>query len=479
MALSVKVGNFALDAGTGDQSITGVGFTPKMVFLISTIGSADGPVNHFHIGMAVVEQGLEDIAMTCTSRNAYGDGESASRVTGAATCALEAGGTGFLYEADYQSHDADGFTIDIDDAGAGYRTGYLCLGGEDIQINEVGYGVAPASTGNASVTGLGFKPTGLILFSIHDSGYSWDFSAKYSIGFVDESGNQASIGGSSQRSADPSDTYCVQRTDRCLTVPNLSGGFYSEASFVSFDDDGFTLNWITNSEEGIYVHFLAFRGPQTKVGSITSQTSTGNFDTTSVGFQPVAGIFASFCNAASENVQDGLQISLGIAAASDEQFVAGGTDEDNQATTDADSFSDDAKIYQNYDFNQTLEGDIAFVSWLANGFRLNQTDADPSGNEIIYMVFGSATTRYVDVAESITVAESINMFLLSVSVGDSVGVADSPTVAVQPTATPAISVTDAISLSESIDALIFLTHNVSIDSTDLNAWAQGIKIYTP
>ena len=50
---------------------------------------------------------------------------------------------------------------------------------------------------------------------------------------------------------------------------------------------------------------------------------------------------------------------------------------------------DDGLIYQNYDNAQTQEGAIDFVSWDADGFTLNQTDADPTGNELLYLVMGS------------------------------------------------------------------------------------------
>ena len=46
-------------------------------------------------------------------------------------------------------------------------------------------------------------------------------------------------------------------------------------------------------------------------------------------------------------------------------------------------------IYQNYDYDQTLEGSIDFVSWDSDGFTLNQIDDDPSANEIIYLIFGA------------------------------------------------------------------------------------------
>jgi hypothetical protein len=80
---------------------------------------------------------------------------------------------------------------------------------------------------------------------------------------------------------------------------------------------------------------------------------------------------------------------MGVATSSTERFVVGGTAEDAQGTSDSDNFQDDGLMYLNYDYAQTQTGAIDFVSYDSDGFTLNQTDADPSANEMIYMIFGS------------------------------------------------------------------------------------------
>ncbi len=140
-------------------------------------------------------------------------------------------------------------------------------------------------------------------------------------------------------------------------------------------------NGVLSNQGHSTVHRLYFALP----------SSTGNFSKTGVGFLPSAGIFASFCNAASASTVAGLEISLGIATSSTERFVVGGVAEDGQGTTDTDQFQDDALVYQNYDFAQALEGSIDLVSFDADGFTLDQVNADPTvGNEMIYFVIGAA-----------------------------------------------------------------------------------------
>ena len=137
------------------------------------------------------------------------------------------------------------------------------------------------------------------------------------------------------------------------------------------------------------VFYVALKGGQYKVGALTTQTSTGNFSTTGVGFQPTAGMFFSFMNAAATGITNSMAYSAGFATASDARAVQGALSQEGDDVTDADEFFDATALYQSYDFAQALTGEIDFVSWDSDGFTLNQTDADASGLQVIYIVMGS------------------------------------------------------------------------------------------
>jgi hypothetical protein len=103
---------------------------------------------------------------------------------------------------------------------------------------KIGYFTSPSVVGNYSVTGLGFKPK-----SIHFVGHKNDGMQTWfmqSNGFTDEFLNQnvSSFCGN-YSNAFRGDA----KQDRCIYLFNASGAIQVNATLVSMDADGFTLNF--------------------------------------------------------------------------------------------------------------------------------------------------------------------------------------------------------------------------------------------
>jgi hypothetical protein len=394
MALDSFVGNFALNTSEGNQAVTGVGFRPKIVLFMPTPMTADGIQVDLRMAFGAGISSTERMVFEASSEDGQGTTDTASE-SSAALCLMlnNVGTTTADVEADLVTLDADGFTINITTApGTAYRVGYMALGGADLTNVAIGDFAASNGSGNQSVTGVGFQPDGIIfVLNRRGSMGAAGGDAHLSLGFATSSSERGCIGMFSNSGAATSQTTRHQRTDACIiSLGGSTGNENGLADFVSFDADGFTVNW-SNAHDP-QVGYIAFKGGQYFVGNLTTQTGTGTFAETGVGFQGNAGIFASFCNAAdaaSAGV-DHLERSVGFATLSTERFSIGGTDEDGQATSDVDGYNNDGLIYENYDFAQTLEGSIDFSSWDADGFTLDQIDADPSANQMIYMIFGDA-----------------------------------------------------------------------------------------
>jgi len=118
---------------------------------------------------------------------------------------------------------------------------------EDTAIKvKVGAFVCPGSTGNYSVTGVGFKPRYVEFFvSRHLEGV-----ALICHGWMDYNGNQASqsIGFSTVPAGHSScnATYCI-------SFENQNGILFMRAVYVSMNSDGFTINFDTvNANYTIY-----------------------------------------------------------------------------------------------------------------------------------------------------------------------------------------------------------------------------------
>lgn len=88
-------------------------------------------------------------------------------------------------------------------------------------------GSAPSSTGNQSITGIGFQPKVAIVFATTDKGNSWGFGAD---------------GSSFDRSIYNEYDSWVSNDSTNLINAQSSSGTYS-ATINSYDSDGITLNW--------------------------------------------------------------------------------------------------------------------------------------------------------------------------------------------------------------------------------------------
>ena len=109
-------------------------------------------------------------------------------------------------------------------------------------MQKTGYFVNPGPIGHYSVTGLGFKPGSIQFFISKNDGMNTWFCEGH--GFVDDQGNQncsAWTGNYSNRFLGD------MKTDRCLYAFNATPTVQVNATFVSMDDDGFTLNFVGGS----------------------------------------------------------------------------------------------------------------------------------------------------------------------------------------------------------------------------------------
>ena len=394
MTFLSKHGTFALNTSTGNQAITGVGFEPKIVVFFGSENQADGIIadNNICIGAAI--SSTERVAMTANDEDGVGSGDCTRAIETTLCIMLMSPGSSSTrrVEADFVSQDADGFTIDItnDSGGDPYRFGYLALAGTDLTNVGIGTFFNTGGAGEEAYTGVGFQPDAALFFG-NGSPEGLGSNGTLGFGWAVSTSQRGWIGTVSENGAGTSDTGRMQRTDSCIGF--LADGpieLDAQADFVSWDADGFTLTWDASPSTTDVFVYIAFKGGQYYAGSLTTQTSTGEFSETGVGFTGDAAIFVSACNPSSGSILDNIEMSVGVATSSTARFITGVVSEDGQGTTDTDQFQDDALIYQNYDFAQSVEGAIDFVSWGADGFTLDQTDADPTaGNEMIYFIFGA------------------------------------------------------------------------------------------
>ncbi len=103
------------------------------------------------------------------------------------------------------------------------------------------------SLGNVTVTGVGFKPKSVEFYWVVDS----PTQAASIFGYADNTGTQVARGSLG------TGTAVIANNSRCLLTPTSNSNTTTrEATLVSFNDDGFTINF-TKSQSATDIGWVA------------------------------------------------------------------------------------------------------------------------------------------------------------------------------------------------------------------------------
>jgi hypothetical protein len=394
MAFSAKVGSFAQPTSTGNSSVTGVGFQPKLILLFGNSRTSDGStaLGQFGFGVGVSSSDRRAGSYASTDNTAGGQ---VGFSEGNTRCWRLGDGTGNnLSQADFVSMDADGFTLNWTAADATARiVNYIALGGTDLTNVKSGSNAMRTSTGNQSYTGMGFQPDAMLFFFTHYSqstnGGTNTGAARFTIGYANSATARGYSAWLSRNGDNPTVTNRVQKTNRCfgqLTTDSL----LSEFDLVSFDADGFTVNQTTASGTADSFYWVALKGGQFKTGSFNQATSTGSQATTGVGFQPSVLLLQSINNASSALVLANSRNSFGAGSSSSARAAVWTGDRDNVATSITDQNLDQTSICRLMtETTPTVDADADLTSLDSDGFTLDWTTADATAREILYFAAGA------------------------------------------------------------------------------------------
>ena len=383
--LSVKAGSFTGSGSTGNQSITGVGFQPKVVLFRYNMATSTGSASDSVIGFGV--------GISSGDRRTSGD-YSNNNVSTSSHAAWNQD-TYVIYtpsgssRADFVSMDSDGFTINWVTSSS-MVVQYLALGGTALTNYKTGVAAAKTSTGNQSYTGVGFQPTALLVFAGKFSTSPLDQSTNGSglFGFATSSSARGMVAWRNVNGTNPQQAKHRQSTQRVLSTTTN----FTEADFVSFDSDGFTLNYNTAGGSADVFYYLALRGPHFKVSSFNQATTTGNQSLTGAGFTPKASIMISANDVSGNNdaAQAHARASFGWATGTSERgsFWIGETD--NVSPTVAWRNLDNTKLIKlmTESSSPTVNAAADHVSFDSDGQTINWTTADGTARQILVLWIG-------------------------------------------------------------------------------------------
>lgn len=395
MFVHSKAEALALNTSVGNQVITGLGFTPKLVLFFSEPDTTDivADIANAHMSIGAFD-GVSQWVMAYNSRNGVISSDTAVLCDNARVIFIaDPAGT---MTADYSvaavSLDADGFTINVDNAPPiNYRFYYIALGGDDLSVKV---GNFQSGGGGNVITGVGFQPEAIMFCAVNLQTIPSSSSSDLSL----------CIGVATQLSSDPANWSAAVHSRNGvnpqiakkqlnsswpLDLINQSGSILG-GGVSSFDVNGFTTGYFANPT-GFRVGYVALRGgPNILFASGTDVLTSLVGQTTYAGltFTPRFGLFASH-GAPTDTLQNNHDLTIGAAdRLTTGRLMVESQDINGVSPTNAAHASHSQRIMRLLSSAGVVTEDVDIFQWLSNGFILNQIVASATPSRFGYFVIG-------------------------------------------------------------------------------------------
>jgi hypothetical protein len=397
MSYLSHVGSFNIDPAVtagNTQSIADVGFQPKIVLFWWSGSTATGDEvagGTINIGFGAAIDNTHRFCIDEISEDAQTDSDSlralyTTEIIRAYTDTATLDGI-----MDFSLMDANGFTVIVDDQFTqAYRINYMALGGDDLTNVYIGNIQTPVNTGNYSIAGVGFKPDAILLFTRAGSSLNSSSSNLYfGLGMATGTSNQGTVSVYSSDNQVTTSTAGYGYNGEAISYIVGSLG-YGRSSFVSFDNDGFTLNALETNSYQYYILYIALKGGQYSVGDILTRTD-GNDISETVGFQPVSLLFASANRALStqDTATNDARISIGAATSTTNRATQAISDENNLADSETAHANYDSAVYSHVIDDDTT-GIMDLKSIESDGFTCVMDENDASACWVTYLAIGES-----------------------------------------------------------------------------------------
>lgn len=407
MSAFYKTGVFVANTATGNQAITGLGFTPKALrlFAVPVTSDAEAAPGNFAVGMTdftnsrCIAVAVDDNVATSNSATDASTNLLKLLLTGTPT-------TDAI--ASIVSADADGFTINWSDApSSAWQIHYEAWGGTDITNVEVGTWAPGSGTGNKAKTGMAFKPDVVILACSEVASGSSAVSANMGISAFSGASQEYAfvIGSTDARTATVVARYWHKAVSLLLQA---SGTAELDATCVSLDSAGWTLNFATHVATTYAIYYMAIKGGKWKVGSDTAPAGTGTKQTSGIGYQPIGVSFFGNLQPTQSAITSGQDIvsvggSYGVNTS--RAVAATYTNAINQRS--AGGYAAKALHCDSGTATTLAEADMS--AWDSDSFTLNwTTNAGSVAREFGYIAFGSsASTQTLTI--SVTQGQTVTL----------------------------------------------------------------------
>jgi hypothetical protein len=395
MSLNSFVGTFSTGTGSSNIAVTGVGFTPKFVWLMSqgytaTTDTESQTSAHYSWGFT---DGTNEFAYSIYAEDNIATSD-VDRTGWNNRCFVVLDDAGLRGQLSIVSLDSDGFTLAVDSAfSTDTAVFYIALGGSSLDVSVGSFTTAQNESSTAhTVSGLSFQPTALLIPQIFTLTTQIDgdivTTARPSWGATDGTTHFVVASGEANGSLSANVLQKLSNSHLLLT-----GSGTDNLVFTSFNSDGFTLAATTASGSALTIPYIAFGGVDAKVGDITLANNTTPFSETSFGFQPSAGFFffngmTAYNGTTADSTTD-LSVSIGIVDSSLRRRAIGWYSDDANTTmlVRAAHETDAVGVYQ---ISSGIDGLLDINSWDSDGFTAVMDDATASAVIVPYLVLGAS-----------------------------------------------------------------------------------------
>jgi hypothetical protein len=257
--------------------------------------------------------------------------------------------------------------------------------------------VSPTATGNRSITGVGFRPETVLHFYA-GAAYTGPVGTSsingiFGLGAMDKNGGQWATQISDWDDNDTSLASRGQQTDAAIYMyaDGSSAAVTKEASFVSMDNDGFTVNFRAANANAGLICSLSLAGVRATVGAFNKVTAgaPATQSVTSAGFRPGAILLSSYQMGSQSASVSESNFSYGIGASDGANEGSSAlTSADNVATTAVDAIDKTSKAFLKMN-TPPLDAEADMTSLDATGFTLNWTTNDAAASQIGFWALGA------------------------------------------------------------------------------------------
>jgi len=395
MAFLTEKGTFTKRTTTGTDVIShSLGEAPKILIFWTTAQTATGFDSNYILSMGFSD-GTRDRVVDVVSEDAQSMSDTATRINAGNCIQLMDPNGSIEAVADISATSSTTFTVDwIINGGGADIIHYQLFAGSDITDFEVGEFNANTVTGNQTISHVNSPTDGydiyMFISSIVPVGSTFTNGLGMGIGFATGAANEAALHVNSEHNRGTSDTWRIQREDRCITLlGRTTGAVNGQAEFVSKTTTDFTINWTIDPSDDFFVMWMGIKGGQHHVNNFTEPTGTGTQDITDAGFLPKGYMLASRCKGATTTSDPENKISFGGTDGTSEGVVSA-RDKDAVGTTEADTNESTADVLRIIaDTGDTIIDEANHSALLSNGFRVNWSNIG-SAAEVFYWTFGDA-----------------------------------------------------------------------------------------